>query len=170
MRLCFDATRFGCGLDGAIELAGERGFSAVEYSFAPFPVSGKNAGKLDAKEKKHLQSMADKAAEGGVEIACLNLDYCFQAQDKKAIKQFGQMLAKVLNVAKTTGCKRVSFSCLPAGPDGEWRAQLTQELIQVQDSFGDDSVSLLLRLSTPASFRDHSLKHWQSMRLKIGAI
>jgi hypothetical protein len=36
MKLCFDATKFGSGLDGAIELASSKGIKSVEYSFAPF--------------------------------------------------------------------------------------------------------------------------------------
>jgi sugar phosphate isomerase/epimerase len=162
MRLCFDATRFGCGLDGAIELAGERGFSAVEYSFAPFPTTGKNGGKLDAKERQYLESVAEQAGSRGVEVALLNLDFCFDPRDKKSLKQFKPMLAKVLNVAKITGCKRVSFSAV-AGVDQEWRNTLAEELIQIQEDFADDSVGLLLRLSTPARFRDQSLKYWHGM-------
>ena len=57
MRLCFDATRFGSGLDGAISLAAERGVRAVEFSFAQFNATGKTA-KLDDKERNFLNSIA----------------------------------------------------------------------------------------------------------------
>lgn len=38
MKLCFDATRFGAGLEGAIDIAAQKGIPCVEYSFEPFPV------------------------------------------------------------------------------------------------------------------------------------
>ena len=123
MRLCFDATRFGCGLDGAIELALARGLSAVEYSFAPFPAKGQNGAKLDAKERRYLESVAEQALAHGVEIACLNLDFCFDPQDKKSARLFKPMLTKILNVAKITGCKRVSFSAMSGSAD-DWLLQL----------------------------------------------
>ena len=94
MRLCFDATRFGSGLDGAIELASQKGLSAVEYTFAPF-VTGKAPKKLDAKEKKSLAQVAKLGKDKEVSFACLNLDYSVDAEDQKSVKQFIAMLAKL---------------------------------------------------------------------------
>ena len=94
MRLCFDATRFGSGLDGAVELASSRGLSAVEYSFAPF-ATGKAAKGLDATEKKSLREVAQLSQEKGVDFACLNLDYCVDPDDKKSVKQFLLMITKL---------------------------------------------------------------------------
>ncbi len=162
MRLCFDATRFSCGLDGAVELAHRRGLSAVEYSFAPFSAVGRNGVKLDAKERDKLKSVAAQAIESGIEFACLNLDFCLDTEDKKSIKQFSPMLAKILQVAKTLGCARVSFSVMPSANDS-WKHKLIQQLDEIQEKADDQSVRLLLRLSTPLAFRDQSLKKWRAM-------
>ncbi len=91
MRLCFDATRFGSGLDGAIAIAAERGVHACEFSFAPFNAKGA-AGKLDDKERQYLVSIAELGKQKEVEIACLNLDFCLDVDDKKSIKQFVPMV------------------------------------------------------------------------------
>jgi sugar phosphate isomerase/epimerase len=162
MQLCFDATRFNCGLDGAIELAAQKRLAAVEYSFAPFAASGKNADTLDAKEVDNLERVARQAENAGVELACLNLDYCLNAEDKKSARQFNTMLTKVLRVATIVGCKRVSFSVIP-GNEENWVRKLTDQLDQVRDKAGDDSVRLLLRLSTAKVFRNQSLKRWRAM-------
>jgi hypothetical protein len=49
MKLCFDATRFGTGLDGAINLAAAKNIAAIEYSFAPFTVKGQKSASLSSK-------------------------------------------------------------------------------------------------------------------------
>ena len=162
MRLCLDATRFGCGLDGAIELAGQRGLTAVEYSFAPFGTAGKNGSSLDAKERKNLETVAMQAKAYGVDLAVLNLDFCLEPLDKKSLKIFAPMLLKVMHVAKVVGCKRVSFSVAPSFDDS-WKAVVISQMQKIQESFGDDSVTLLLRLATPNLFRNQSLKRWTAM-------
>ncbi|MDR3614560.1 MAG: sugar phosphate isomerase/epimerase [Candidatus Obscuribacterales bacterium] len=162
MRLCFDATRFGCGLDGAIDLAAQRGLTAVEYSFAPFAISGKNGGLLDAKERKNLEGIAELSRDSGVALVVLNLDFCLEPLDKKSVKQFGPMLLKVMHVAKVVGCKQVSFSVAPGFSQG-WKDLVVSNVQQIQETFDDDSVGLLLRLATPSLFRNQSLKSWTAM-------
>src|ERR1700722_1589646 len=108
MRLSFDATRFGSGLDGAIELASAKGLSAVEYSFAPFS-SGKAAKELDAKEKKSLAKVAALSQKEGVQFDCLNLDFCHSPLDKKSSKLFLAMMTKLAQVAEVLSCTKVAF-------------------------------------------------------------
>ncbi len=162
MQLCFDATRFGCGLDGAVDLAAQNGLRAVEYSFAAFSVSAKGGAVLDAKEKKQLQALSKKCVEQDVEIACLNLDFCVDADDKKSCKLFEPMLKKLFLVAEAIGCKRVAVSAQP-GPDNVWKTNLSDMLNRVLEARNSDSVGLMLRLSTPVEFRNQSLKSWRAM-------
>ena len=162
MRLCFDATRFGCGLDGAVELAAQEGLTALEYSFAPFTVSAKAVATLDAKEQKHLQALAHKCAATDIEISCLNLDYCLDPLDKKSTKLFTGMIKKLFLVAHAVGCKRVAFSTKPGSGD-EWKTALSEQLNQMLGERESDAVGLLMRLSTPAQLRNQSLKLWRGM-------
>lgn len=161
MRLCFDATRFGSGLEGAIEIAADKGLVAVEFSFAPFKVTGKTA-KLDQKERQYLESVAELAKQKNVEIACLNLDYCLTFDDKKSGKQFAPMINKLALLANALGCQRISFSLQP-GPDESWKQDFEQQFAELQDVLQENDVRLLLRLSAPVAFRGSSLKKWRPM-------
>jgi len=161
MRLCFDATRFGSGLDGAIELASSRGLSAVEYSFAPF-ATGKAAKGLDASEKKSLREVAKLSREKGVDFACLSLDYCVDAADKKSVKQFQAMMTKLAQVGEVLDCSRIAFNLLP-GDGEEWLQSAEQCLNAVGDGLDKHGAKPLLRLSTPRQFRGVSLKRWRAM-------
>jgi len=161
MRLCFDATRFGSGLDGAIELASGKGLSAVEYSFAPFS-SGKAAKELDAKEKKSLRAAATLAQEKGVQFDCLNLDFCHNPEDKKSSKLFLAMMTKLAQVAEVLSCSKVAFSVAP-GESEVWKESLAQQLGEIDDEMQARCVKPLLRLSTPVDFRDVTLKRWRGM-------
>lgn len=161
MRLCFDATRFGSGLDGAIELASSRGLSAVEYSFAPF-ATGKAAKGLDANEKKSLREVAKLSQEKAVEFACLNLDYCVEASDKKSVKQFLAMAVKLAQVGEVLNCSRVAFNLMPG--DGEDWLKLAEECLNAASaSLEKHGAKPLLRLSTPREFRGVTLKKWRAM-------
>lgn len=160
MRLCFDATRFGSGLDGAIELASHRGLSAVEYSFAPF-ATGKASKALDVKEKDSLKAVAELSKTKGVEFACLNLDYCVMPGDKKSVKQFVSMVGKLATVAEVLECPRIAFSVMP-GENG-WQELVEEHLSAVGDTLQNHNVKPLLRLSTPQTFRGVSLKSWRAM-------
>lgn len=161
MRLCFDATRFGCGLDGAIELAHEHGLSAVEYSFAPFPLKGKKGSAIDAKERRHLLSLAEQGKQLNVEVACLNLDFCLNPLDKGSLKEFALMLLKTARVADNVGCRKVSFSVAPTSND-DWQKTVTENILAVQEELENKEIIFLLRLSTPMIFRDQSLKYWRA--------
>ena len=162
MKLCFDATRFGCGLDGAVELAAQEGLTALEYSFAPFSVSAKSANALDAKELKHLQSLGHRCAATDIEISCLNLDYCLDVEDKKSSKQFAGMIKKLFLVAEAVGCKRIAFSVKPGAGD-DWKTLLAEQLNQCLSARDSEAVGLVMRLSTPVEFRNQSLKLWRGM-------
>jgi sugar phosphate isomerase/epimerase len=161
MRLCFDATRFGSGLDGAIDIAADRGIHAVEFSFAPFSATGKTA-KLDEKERSHLESLAKLGKQRDVEIACLNLNYTVDLADKRSIKQFGQIIRKLAQVANALDCRRISFSLLP-GCDDQWKKTFEEQFFQLKETLDTNDVRLLLRLATPPDFRGQSLKKWRAM-------
>lgn len=161
MRLCFDATRFGAGLDGAINLAAERGVPAVEFSFAPFSATGKTA-KLDDKERRSLQSIAELGKRSDVQVACLNLDYCLDPDDKKSAKQFLQMVAKLAQVAQALDCHRIAFFIQPGVGEG-WKQAFEQQFIALKGTLDQHDVRLLLRLSTPCAWRGVSLKKYRPM-------
>jgi len=161
MRLCFDATRFGCGLDGAVELASQRGLTAVEYSFQPFEVTQK-APSLDNSEKTYLAEVKNACRESGVEISCLNLDYAVDPQDKKTAKKFLQMLAKLALVAHAAGCSRISVTG-KVGTNGAWKDSVIELLCEAQKIAAKKNLRLTLRLSTPQQFRGLSLKTWRAM-------
>ncbi|HEY9784237.1 MAG TPA: TIM barrel protein [Candidatus Obscuribacterales bacterium] len=162
MRLCFDATRFGCGLDGAVELAVRRGLSCVEYSFQPFATGAKAKQALDKSEKDYLKQVRRLCETHNVNVACLNLDFCLEPEDKKSAKRFIQMAAKLAAVADAVGCRRISLSMMP-GKNGDWKQNAEDALKAVSDVSSEHNVRVLLRLATPAEFRGHSLKEWKAM-------
>ena len=186
MRLCFDATRFGTGLDGAIELAASKGIGAIEYSIAGAKVS-----ELSSKELKLLKQIRHLSEKTGVSIACLNLDYCLtfdgsrpnksprkknhenahpeimtQAETaphfEKIDKNFSKMLAKMMTVAKTIGCPKLSLSIQP-GADSGWLEQAEKHIGAWQTELNNEGINLLLRLATPKENRGRSLKQWITM-------
>lgn len=160
MKLCFDATSFGSGLDGAVELASARKLKAVEYSFEPF-AAGRGK-KVDDKEQAYLASVRQLAIEKEVEFACLNLNFCLDAGDKKAVKQFLPMIEKLGQVAAAVGCKKVSFH-LQAQPQDDWMQAFVDIYPSIRDSLGALGVSPLLSLSTPVQYRGLSLKKWRAL-------
>jgi sugar phosphate isomerase/epimerase len=161
MLLCFDATRFGTGLDGAIELATAKGLSALEYSFAPFSTTSKKSG-LEAGEKKFLKGVRQQTEAAGITIACLSLDYCLFPQEKKSSKSFHSMLTKLAQVASAVNCKKVAVSLAP-GSNGSWLTAVEEELSGLKGVLADNDVRLLLRLATAPEFRGRSLKSWAAM-------
>ncbi len=173
MQLCFDATRFGTGLDGAIGLAASKGIKAIEYSFAPFSVraskaGGDKTGGLSNKELDSLKKIHKLSQENNVAIALLNLDYCLNfderdlAKNKQADKNFVKMMSKMVTVAKTVGCPKLSISIQP-GANGNWLEQAEKQINACQDELNSEGIKLLLRLSTPKENRSLSLKKWLSM-------
>ncbi|MBA4077299.1 MAG: hypothetical protein C0508_19875 [Cyanobacteria bacterium PR.023] len=161
MKLCFDATKFGSGLDGAVELATSKGIKSVEYSFAPFAPTKANK-KADDKEQSYLEATKEAALAQGVEFACLNLDFCLDASDKKSVKQFSPMIEKLGQVAKSLDCKKVSFFLRPNSQDN-WIEDFAAVYPSIKESLDALGVGLLLRLSTPTEYRGVSLKKWRAM-------
>lgn len=162
MKLCFDATRFGAGLEGAIELASSKGIPCVEYSFEPFSTTGKTGRSLKVKEKKYLESVKALCEEKNVEIACLNLLYTHTSGNKKSTKKFHGMIEKLSKVANVLGCKYVSFYLEP-GADESWKDSFELEFQEILPATREQNVILLLKLSTPSSARSQSLKKWRAM-------
>lgn len=162
MQLCFDATRFGTGIDGAIKLAAAKGLSAIEYSFAPFVSSSKAKTQLTAKEKAFLSSVVELSEALLINIACLNLDFCLLPDDKKGNKNLAAMVGKLAHVAKQINCPKVSVFIAP-GVDAGWLDLAEQELNIVRDELAKNDVGLLLRLATAPQFRGKSLKSWTAM-------
>lgn len=163
MKLCFDATKFGGGLDGAITLAADRGLTAIEYCFDEFKVStGKTAHEVKGQEKTFLQRVARLSVKKDVAIVCLNLDYVHQPGDKASSKKFVGMMSKLLEVATILNCPRVAFLLSP-GEDDSWKQLFEAEYAEIAPRFVERNVQLLLRTSTPLKYRGVSLKRWRGM-------
>lgn len=168
MKLCFDATRFGCGLDGAVELASHRGINSIEYSFAPFAPAGRSSGKGGAskkaakgeeEERLYLEQVKGVAQSSGVDFAIINLDYAFDVNDKKAHKLFQAMLGKLSQVATALACPRLGVSLLPT-PD------FVSAFTAFYQGLKDDPAieqELVLRLITPVPLRGLSLAKWRHL-------
>lgn len=161
MRLCFDATRFGLGLQEAVEMAAARGLPSVEYTFEPFSVSDKSSRKVSEPEKEYLAEVAAKCKELNIAVACIKLNYTLQADDKTSVKNFRAMVEKLTLVAKSIGCDRLLFYVAP-GPAENWKAQLEAALEPVVSTTKKSGVKLMLSLSTPPPFRGRSLRSWRS--------
>lgn len=168
MKLCFDATRFGCGLDGAIDLAAQKNISCLEYSFLPFAVDAKGKGKAkasqDDKEQEYFASVFDKAQEQGVDFAMLNLDYTLDPLDKKSVKQFQGMMQKLIGVAAALGCPRLGFFVRPDA-DEEWITQFAGVYALLQETAGQvkNAPEFVLRLASPVEYRGVSLRKWRQL-------
>jgi hypothetical protein len=162
MRLCFNATKFGGGLDWSIELAAAKGLPSIEYCFAPFKTSGKGAQEVKGKEKAYLEKIADLSRQENVEFACLALDYVHHPGDKASLRSFSAMLSKLVEVAGLLFCKRLSFSIAP-GLDESWKEKFECEYATLSPIFQSREIKPLLRLATPAEFRGVSLKRWRAM-------
>jgi len=159
MKFAFDATRFGSGLDGAVELAAARNIGAVEYSFAPFAPAKK---AQDDKEQKYLESVYSLALKNNVEFVCLNLDYTLDCADKKSLKKFLPMINKLAAVAQSLGCGKVSFF-LKVGAADDWMQDFAAQYEELSEGLNKHDVRPLLRLSTPVDYRGVSLKKWRAM-------
>jgi sugar phosphate isomerase/epimerase len=161
LKLCFDATRFGFGLQDAVEMAAERGLSAIEYSFESFPVTSKAARKLDDQEKQYLQSVALRSKELSIEIACLKLNDPLEVTDKSSVKNFHGMVEKLLLVANEVGCRKLLFYLDPS-PNEQWKEQVEQTLEPTLSAARKAGIKMMLSLSTPPCYRGRSLKFWRA--------
>lgn len=162
MKLCFDATRFGTGIEGAIELAAAKGIGAIEYSFAPFALQIEEAGSSADSENAVLKHIKRLSIDKKVVIACLNLDYCLTATDKSADKNFSKMLNQVSKLANKIGCKKIGIN-LKTSSDDNWLPCTEEKLSTLSTKLERQGLGLLLRLSAAKEFRNKSLKHWIAM-------
>ena len=162
MRLCFDATRFGFGLKEAVELCAHKKLPAVEYTFEPFSVAGKNASGLQGKEKTYLCEVEGICRLNQVEVACINLNYCLDSASRLSVKQFNAMAAKLCRVASAVGCRRFSF-WLKAGLEDDWMGAVEEALTPLLKSCAEEGIKPVLRLSTPGQFHDQSLRKWRPL-------
>jgi sugar phosphate isomerase/epimerase len=160
MKLCFDATRFGGGLDGAILLAAERGLASVEYCFDEFATKGVQ--EVKGKEKTYLERVARLSSKNNVAVSCLSLDYEHVPGDKTSNKKFVGMLSKLMEVATVLKCPRVGFFLAPGDDDG-WKEKFEKEYAEIFPLFQEREIGLLLRTSTPLKHRGVSLKRWRAM-------
>lgn len=162
MQLCFDATRFGFGLQEAVELASAKNIPAIEYTFEPFDVTDKAAKSLSAQEQEYLKDVSSRARELKVEIACIKLNYPLKASDKSQTKKFQDMLAKLSKLAEAISCSRIIFYVEPEVCE-EWAGKVEAALSPIFKNLSKMGIKLLLSLSTAPCHRGHSLKLWRSM-------
>jgi len=162
MQLCFDATRFGAGLDGAILLAAKKKIPAIEYSFAPFAVRGEKSAGLSNKETTFLQRIKGLSEENNVSIACLSIDSCLTINGKSPDKNFSRMVHKVVKVAKIVDCKKLAINVKITG-ENNWLESAEEKIGILKTELEEQDIGLLLRLSTAKEFRNTSLKHWLAM-------
>lgn len=158
MQLCFDATRFGYGLQEAVIMAAEKGLAAIEYAFEPFDVSAKESTELNEHEKQHLAEVAQLASEKKVNIAALKLNYSLNTKDKASLKYFRSMLAKLGRLAEAVSCPRI-ICYLERDQEEGWVERAESSLTVVLKDL--KKVKLVVSLSTPPSWRGRSLKYWR---------
>lgn len=161
MQLCFDATRFGLGLDEAIQFAADKGVPALEFAFDPFEVTTKTA-KLSEPEKEYLGAVKRLCDSAGTRVALLRLNYVLEAEDKRSVKNFQMMMRKLGALSKAVGCDRVAFSIKPS--EAEDRIETAAAAINpVLADFEKQGLKLLLSLSTPEAYRGKTLRHWRPL-------
>lgn len=160
MRLCFDATRFGTGLQEAVDLAVEKNLTACEFAFDGFDLSAKGAKSLSKPEKEYLAELAKAAQSKGVEIACLRLRKVLKVSDEESRKDFKGQIDKLSKVAIALSCKRLIFHLEAEGHDN-WIAQVEKTLNPIIASLKKNEIRLLLSLSTPDSMQGKSLSKWR---------
>ncbi len=160
MRLCFDATRFGSGLQEAVQLAADKNLSACEFAFDKFDESSKGAWQLSSDEQEYLQSVKELSQRLTIEIACLKLRTILKVSDKKSQREFKSLIDKLSKVAQALDCKRLLFY-MEAEPQHDWLSQAEEALNPIVASLKKKGISLLLSLSTPESFQGKSLRTWR---------
>ena len=161
MQLCFDATRFGLGLKEAIEFAASKQIPAVEFTFDSFTTSAKSL-KLSEQEAAYLADVDRLCRDNSIEVACIRLNGLLDVGDKKAVKQFHQMMQKMSLVTKAVGCKRISFSINPTA-DANLISSAADAINPMLKQLEKVDVKLLLSLSTPATNRGRTLRQWRPM-------
>ncbi len=164
MRLCYDATRFGFGLKEAVGLAVMKSLTAVEFTFQPFPVATKAETGLSSGELTHLKELAELLEQHGVDLVCVNLDYCIDAEERSSVTEFKRLIAKLSRLAEAVGCRRLSFWLESGNKDDKWLEDVERALAPAVDQSGKHGVKLVLRLSTPSRYRGKSLQTWHPMQ------
>ncbi|MBX9688790.1 MAG: TIM barrel protein [Candidatus Obscuribacterales bacterium] len=162
MRLCFDATRFGSGLQEAVELAAAKNLQACEFSFASFDVGEKSQADLDSAETAYLKSVAEICKNHDVEISCLRLNSVLHAKERKSLKEFKAMLDKLSKVASLLGCSKIVFY-LEAGAESDWLLSVEKLLNPIVEKLKKSGLSLLLSSGTPEIYRAKSLRGWRPL-------
>ena len=160
MRLCFDATRFGTGLQEAVSLAAEKNISACEFAFDGFDLSAKGAKSLSKAEKEFLHDLDEEAKKKGVEIKCLRLRSVLQVSNEDSRRDFKGQIEKLAKVAEALSCKQVIFYLL-AEPQENWIAQVEKTLKPIIAGLQKNEIRLLLSLSTPQIMQGKSLSKWR---------
>jgi sugar phosphate isomerase/epimerase len=164
MRLCFDATRFGSGLQEAVQFAAEQNLSAFDFSFGKFEVSKKAARKLDKTELDYLKGVHEQCQKQGISISCLRLNALLKISEKKSVSEFSSMCDKLVKVSAELACKQILFY-MEAEADPDWLEQAEKILTNLVGAAKENNVSLVLSLSTPETFRGRSLKFWRPLEL-----
>jgi sugar phosphate isomerase/epimerase len=163
MRLCYDATRFGFGLEEAVALAVGKAVPALEFTFEPFPVADEDDRKLSAGEETFLAQVRLLFDRHAVDPAVINLDYCLDAEDRASVRHFRHLVSKLAGVGRAIGCPRLGFWLESGGGDEKWRKAVEKALVPAVKECGKHGVRLMLRLSTPSMYRGKSLRCWQPM-------
>lgn len=166
MQLCFDATRFGFGLEEAVMFAADKQLPAVEFAFEPFEVTAKTA-RLSADEAEYLRGVRKLCEERGTQVACIRLNYVLDCLDRKAVKQFQLMMRKLALVAEAVGCGRIVFMVQPPGESSAagWISAAAGAVNPVLEAFGsrESALKLLLSIATPEQNRGRTLRLWRPL-------
>lgn len=161
MRLCFDATRFGTGLQEAIEIAAQKQIPACEFTFANLDDEFEaDAARLSAEEMDFLKSIADAASSNSVQILCLRNANALKVSDEKSVANFKVQIEKLAHVAEQLSCKRIIFYLI-AEADDNWVEKVESVLNPVMSSLKDREIRLTLSLSPAEKFHGKSLRAWR---------
>ena len=178
MRFCYDATRFGSGLEEAVELAADRGMTACEYSFDAFndapggevlegSASGESSAafaidKLSDVEEEHLRSVAALCQERNVEISCLRLNQQVKVSDEKSVANFNATINNLALIAKALDCKRIVFYLYPESSES-WLDSVERVLVPIVEKLSQAGIRLVLSTGTAAAYRGSSLRNWRPL-------
>ncbi len=159
MRLCFDATRFGTGLQEAIELAAQKQIPTCEFTFANLGDESESSALSD-EEKEFLNGIADAASSNSVQILCLRNGIALKVSEEKSVADFKAQTEKLANVAEALSCKRIIFYLI-AEPHDNWIESVENVLNPILSSLKDREIRLTLSLAAPEKYRGKSLRSWR---------
>lgn len=160
MRLCFDATRFGTGLQEAVALAAEKDIPTCEFTFAKFDSSDENAKLLSDDEKDFLKGISNASINHGVEIICLRSSSSLKVSDETSVNDFKVQIDKLAKVALEVSCRRLIFYLEPeAGSD--WLANVEGVISPIVAELKDKGIRMSLSLAAPQQYHGKSLRSWR---------